>query len=297
MTVFAGDKRSSPDDEAAGAWKKMGHPGEPHPLPRPQGQLVGTRGPDRPVRTGHRDVHRHAPASLRSGLQARLRHCGKYVEVWNDVFMQYNKGADGSYPPLAQKTVDTGHGSGPHARHVPGKEERLRDRAVLAGDRESAEDLGKEVRRGPRHGRFLPDHRRPPALLGVHHRGRPRREAVQPRPGLHPSPADPPRHPLRTQARHVGQLPGPPVIARGGHLRGFLSRAAPARRDDCRRAVAGGRSGSPRRSSRASTSSRSCCPTSRRTRRRSSRDAWHFDSTTPTAFPSRSRRSSPPSTG
>jgi len=37
-------------------------------------------------------------------------HCGKYFEVWNDVFMQYNKTADGKYPPLAQKTVDTGMG-------------------------------------------------------------------------------------------------------------------------------------------------------------------------------------------
>jgi alanyl-tRNA synthetase len=37
-------------------------------------------------------------------------HCGKYIEVWNDVFMQYNKTAEGSYLPLAQKTVDTGMG-------------------------------------------------------------------------------------------------------------------------------------------------------------------------------------------
>ena len=37
-------------------------------------------------------------------------HCGKYIEVWNDVFMQYNKTAEGSYPPLAQRTVDTGMG-------------------------------------------------------------------------------------------------------------------------------------------------------------------------------------------
>jgi alanyl-tRNA synthetase len=36
--------------------------------------------------------------------------CGKYFEVWNDVFMQYNKTAEGAYLPLAQKTVDTGMG-------------------------------------------------------------------------------------------------------------------------------------------------------------------------------------------
>lgn len=36
--------------------------------------------------------------------------CGRYVEIWNDVFMEYNKTERGSYEPLAQKNVDTGMG-------------------------------------------------------------------------------------------------------------------------------------------------------------------------------------------
>ncbi|MGI6169797.1 MAG: alanine--tRNA ligase, partial [Christensenellales bacterium] len=36
--------------------------------------------------------------------------CGKYMEIWNDVFMQYFKTAEGNYEPLAQKNVDTGMG-------------------------------------------------------------------------------------------------------------------------------------------------------------------------------------------
>ncbi|MBQ9941748.1 MAG: alanine--tRNA ligase, partial [Christensenellaceae bacterium] len=36
--------------------------------------------------------------------------CGKYLEIWNDVFMQYNKTEDGTFEPLAQKNVDTGMG-------------------------------------------------------------------------------------------------------------------------------------------------------------------------------------------
>jgi alanyl-tRNA synthetase len=37
-------------------------------------------------------------------------HCGKYFEIWNDVFMEYNKLPDGTYEKLSQHNVDTGMG-------------------------------------------------------------------------------------------------------------------------------------------------------------------------------------------
>jgi alanyl-tRNA synthetase len=48
--------------------------------------------------------------------------CGKYLEIWNDVFMQYNKQADGTFLPLAQKNVDTGMGLDRTVCTLQGKE-------------------------------------------------------------------------------------------------------------------------------------------------------------------------------
>ncbi len=109
VTVFAGDADVPPDTEAAEIWKSIGVPeSRIHFLGRkdnwwgPAGQ-TGPCGPDTEM-----FIDAGKPAcgpSCKPGC-----HCGKYIEIWNDVFMQYNKTADGKYLPLDQKTVDTGMG-------------------------------------------------------------------------------------------------------------------------------------------------------------------------------------------
>lgn len=47
--------------------------------------------------------------------------CGKYFEVWNDVFMQYNKTGEGKYEKLKQQNVDTGMGLERTAAILQGK--------------------------------------------------------------------------------------------------------------------------------------------------------------------------------
>lgn len=109
ITVFAGDEDAPRDDVAAGVWKSLGIPeeriyylGKKENWWGPAGQ-TGPCGPDTEM---FYDVGK-APCGpdCRPGCP-----CQKFVEIWNDVFMEYNKTADGRYLPLEQRNVDTGLG-------------------------------------------------------------------------------------------------------------------------------------------------------------------------------------------
>lgn len=109
VTVFAGDDDVPRDDESAQYWMDHGIPKERiYFLPRkdnwwgPAGE-TGPCGPDTEmfIDTGKEPC----------GDQCRPGcSCGKYFEIWNDVFMQYNKTKDGTFEPLSRKCVDTGMG-------------------------------------------------------------------------------------------------------------------------------------------------------------------------------------------
>ena len=115
ITVFEGEGSPSGeggvprDEESAAVWLKMGIPENRIAyLPRednwwgPAG-ATGPCGPDSEMFYYIGD----APCSpdCRPGCA-----CGKWLEIWNDVFMQYNKNQAGKYEPLARRCVDTGMG-------------------------------------------------------------------------------------------------------------------------------------------------------------------------------------------
>ncbi len=108
ITVFAGDDEVEPDHESAKVWESLGIPRERiYYLPRqdnwwgPAGQ-TGPCGPDSEMFI---DTGIPGSADSQPGVSD-----GKFMEVWNDVFMQYNKRADGSYQQLDRQCVDTGMG-------------------------------------------------------------------------------------------------------------------------------------------------------------------------------------------
>ncbi len=109
FTVFAGDADCPRDDESWGIWREMGV-AEDHLfyLPKennwwgPAG-ITGPCGPD----TEMFIITDKEPCGPDCSPACS---CGRYLEIWNDVFMQYDKQPDGSFMPLKQKNVDTGMG-------------------------------------------------------------------------------------------------------------------------------------------------------------------------------------------
>ncbi|MFA6296135.1 MAG: alanine--tRNA ligase [Patescibacteria group bacterium] len=109
VTVFAGDNDAKKDEEAIKTWQNLGIPNDRiYPLPKednwwgPAGE-VGPCGPDTEI---FYDTDKEKCCDdCKPGCG-----CGKYVEIWNLVFMSYNKTKDGKFLPLAQKNIDTGMG-------------------------------------------------------------------------------------------------------------------------------------------------------------------------------------------
>ena len=120
ITVFKGDKDAPKDEESVKIWKSLGIPGERiFYLPKednwwgPAGQ-TGPCGPDSEMFMDN--GKKKCSKECKPGCS-----CGKYFEVWNDVFIQYNKTQEGKYLPLKQKTVDTGMGAERTAAMLQGK--------------------------------------------------------------------------------------------------------------------------------------------------------------------------------
>ncbi|MFA5793069.1 MAG: alanine--tRNA ligase-related protein [Candidatus Gracilibacteria bacterium] len=139
VTCFEGDENCPRDLEAAGEWEKYGfqvanekNVGEKQLIFfyekkknwwGPAGQ-TGPCGPDTEIffdMCPEAPSHEHKPGAGAEKINKyvlkdeSLRchpncECGRYTEIGNNVFMQYNKTAEGTFEPLKQQNVDTGMG-------------------------------------------------------------------------------------------------------------------------------------------------------------------------------------------
>ena len=112
VTCFAGDEDCPRDEESALLWKKCGiKPEHIFFLPKSGNWWgpAGTTGPCGPDTEMH-IIRNHKDADRLSSDEFDKAEKGTFLEIWNDVFMQYNKTAEGTYEPLKQRNVDTGMG-------------------------------------------------------------------------------------------------------------------------------------------------------------------------------------------
>ncbi|MBR0350955.1 MAG: alanine--tRNA ligase [Clostridia bacterium] len=108
VTVFAGDEDCARDELAAECWKKAGIlDGHIYYYGKDDNWwIAGEEGPCGPDTEMFYDTGKPACSP---DCQPSC-DCGKYVEIWNNVFMEFFKDKDGKYSKLSQKNVDTGLG-------------------------------------------------------------------------------------------------------------------------------------------------------------------------------------------
>ena len=113
VTVFEGSEAEglSRDDEAAGIWAQF----------LPADRIIngnkkdnfwemGDTGPCGPCSEIHIDLRPDSERALVDGLTLVNESHPQVIEIWNNVFMQFNRKADGSLEELPAKVIDTGMG-------------------------------------------------------------------------------------------------------------------------------------------------------------------------------------------
>ena len=120
VTCFAGDEDCQRDEVTASCWKKAGIPEDRiyYFGKDDNWWIAGEEGPCGPdtemfYDTGKPKCSENCNPSC---------GCGKYVEIWNNVFMEFFKTKDGKYTKLKQHNVDTGLGLERMAMLLQGKE-------------------------------------------------------------------------------------------------------------------------------------------------------------------------------
>lgn len=120
VTCFAGDKDCQRDEVTASCWKNAGIPEDRiyYFGKDDNWWIAGEEGPCGPdtemfYDTGKPKCSENCNPSC---------GCGKYVEIWNNVFMEFFKTKDGKYTKLKQHNVDTGLGLERMAMLLQGKE-------------------------------------------------------------------------------------------------------------------------------------------------------------------------------
>jgi alanyl-tRNA synthetase len=118
FTVFGGHENLPPDDDAAKLWLETGAPKDrvrEIPGLKDNFWAMGDTGPCGPCSEIFYDMGTEAVDDPKTPECAAGNckfpcDCGRYVEIWNLVFMQFNRDDSGKLNPLPKPSVDTGMG-------------------------------------------------------------------------------------------------------------------------------------------------------------------------------------------
>ena len=140
VTCFAGDEDAPRDEITAECWKKAGIPEDRiyYYGKDDNWWIAGEEGPCGPDTEMFYDTGKPACSP---DCQPSC-DCGKYVEIWNNVFMEYYKTKDGKYEKLKQHNVDTGLGLERMTMLLQGKETPF-DTELFAPIMEKLEEIEK----------------------------------------------------------------------------------------------------------------------------------------------------------
>ena len=118
VTCFAGNDNCEKDTQTAQIWESVGIPKDHIYYLKDNWWIAGEEGPCGPDTEMFYDTGKPA-CSEKCNPDCE---CGKYVEIWNNVFMEFYKDKEGNYSKLKQRNVDTGLGLERMAMLLQGKE-------------------------------------------------------------------------------------------------------------------------------------------------------------------------------
>lgn len=157
FTVFAGNKDIPRDQKSYDVWRSLGIK-EDHLFFLPEecnfwilGSGIGPCGSDTEIfyDTGKEKCCENCNPAC---------DCGKYLEIWNNVFMEYFKEANGSLRPLEKQNVDTGMGL-ERTITVLNNLESIYDSDIFMGVKQKLEELsGLKYSENKKSFRIIMDH-------------------------------------------------------------------------------------------------------------------------------------------
>jgi len=162
VSVFAGDEDAPFDEEAYDIWSGLGivapriaKLGKKDNWWGPAGQ-TGPCGPDTEM------FYWTGPLPAPETFDPENR---QWVEIWNDVFMQYNKTEQGTFEPLVQQNVDTGMGLERVTAIMQGKGTPYETEIFAPLFAAITEITGKDAPEKTRSGRIIAEHMRAATFL------------------------------------------------------------------------------------------------------------------------------------